>query len=563
MSEPAILPRPAGEEAGPDSADRPPRRSRVPAGAEPLLTIGAAALLFAALVLPRELGQLGPAAFLRIPVEALAGAALVLLLPPRAGRWVAAAGGALLALLTVFKTLDMGFLEALGRPFDPVADWAQLGSGIGFVADSAGTAGAVAAVAGAVLAAVALAVLMALSARRLARLLRAHRRNGARAVAVLLACWVTLAALGAQLVAPIPVASRSAAALAYQKAEQVPASIADQRAFAARFAGDPYRGVPGSDLLGGLRGKDVLLTFVESYGRSALEEPEIAPSVTPTLDEGTRRLAAAGYSSRSAYLTSPIAGGGSWMAHATFQSGLRVSNQKQFELLAGSDRVTLSGAFRDAGWETAAVMPGTTLPWPEGRMYGFERIHDSTAMGYRGRAFTGFHLPDQYTLSAYERLEHDRPGRGPLMTEIPLLSSHWPFGPLPQTVDWSRIGDGSVYDGQAGAPDPGPSGWGDPQAIRTAYGRSIAYSVDSLVSYVQTHGDDNLVLIFLGDHQPSPTVTGTGASKDVPVTIVAKDPKVLDRISGWGWQRGLRPGPDAPVWRMEDVRDRFLTAFAH
>ena len=189
-------------------------------------------------------------------------------------------------------------------------------------------------------------------------------------------------------------------------------------------------------------------------------------------------------------------------------------------------------------------------------------MHDSQALGYRGTAFSGFHTPDQFTLSAYDRLEHDRPGRGPLMTEIPLVSSHWPFGPIPRTVDWSQLGDGIVYNAQADAPDPGPAGYGDEQTIRTEYGRSIAYSVENVVSYVQTQGDDDTVLILLGDHQPAPAVTGSGASKDVPVTIVARDPKVLDRIAGWGWEPGLRPGPDAPVWRMEDVRDRFLATFA-
>ena len=333
----STVPRPVSAELPP--GPEPDGPSRLRGG---LLTAGAAVLLFAALVLPREVGQLGPAAFLRLPVEALAGAVVVLLLPPRAGRRVAAACGVLLAVLTVVKAIDMGFLEALGRPFDPVADWSQLGSGVGFVADAAGDTAAVVAVVVAVLLVIALAVLMALSARRLARVLQAHRRRGARTVAVLGAVWVVLAALGAQLVAPLPLASRSAASLAFQKAEQIPTSIADQRAFAARFAGDPFRGVPPGQLLGGLRGKDLLLTFVESYGRSALEDPQIAPMVTPTLDEGTRRLAASGWSARSGWLTSPISGGGSWMAHATFQSGLRVSNQKQFDLLAGSDRLTLS-----------------------------------------------------------------------------------------------------------------------------------------------------------------------------------------------------------------------------
>jgi hypothetical protein len=36
---------------------------------------------------------------------------------------------------------------------------------------------------------------------------------------------------------------------------------------------------------------------------------------------------------------------------------------------------------------------------------------------------------------------------------------------------------------------------------------------------------------------------------------------VLDRVAGWGWTDGLRPAADAPVWRMDAFRDRFLTAF--
>jgi hypothetical protein len=78
---------------------------------------------------------------------------------------------------------------------------------------------------------------------------------------------------------------------------------------------------------------------------------------------------------------------------------------------------------------------------------------------------------------------------------------------------------------------------------------------------VETYGDDNLVVVFLGDHQPAPVVTGEGASRDVPITILARDPAVLDQISGWGWQDGLKPNPRAPVWRMDAFRDRFLTAF--
>jgi len=83
----------------------------------------------------------------------------------------------------------------------------------------------------------------------------------------------------------------------------------------------------------------------------------------------------------------------------------------------------------------------------------------------------------------------------------------------------------------------------------------------SLISYLEKYGDKNLVMIFLGDHQPIPLVTGKNASRDVPITIVAKDPAVLDRVSSWGWTDGLKPDPKAPVWPMAAFRNRFLAAF--
>ena len=56
-------------------------------------------------------------------------------------------------------------------------------------------------------------------------------------------------------------------------------------------------------------------------------------------------------------------------------------------------------------------------------------------------------------------------------------------------------------------------------------------------------------------------VTGQGPTHDVPISIIAHDPKVLDRVSGWGWNDGLRPRKQAPVWPMSAFRDRFLSAF--
>ena len=69
------------------------------------------------------------------------------------------------------------------------------------------------------------------------------------------------------------------------------------------------------------------------------------------------------------------------------------------------------------------------------------------------------------------------------------------------------------------------------------------------------------MLVVLGDHQPSTRISGEGASRDVPVSVIAADPAVIDRIARWGWQEGLRPSADAPVWPMDAFRDKFLTAY--
>ncbi len=47
----------------------------------------------------------------------------------------------------------------------------------------------------------------------------------------------------------------------------------------------------------------------------------------------------------------------------------------------------------------------------------------------------------------------------------------------------------------------------------------------------------------------------------MPISVIARDPKVMDRIRGWRWQDGMLPSPQAPVWPMNAFRNRFLTAF--
>jgi hypothetical protein len=470
--------------------------------------------------------------------------------------------GVALGLLSILKFVDAGFFLALARPFHPVTDGSLFGPAVEFLTVSIGRLGALAAVVATVVLVVAVLVVMTFSVIRVSRLVVEHRSTAARAVAVLAPIWLVCALLGVHIVPGVPLAAGSTASFAYDTARQVRADIHDRAAFAGTLGVDTFRDTPDGELLTALRGKDVVLAFVESYGRWAIEDPELGPRAAAVLDDGTRRLNAAGFGSRSAFLTSSTAGGGSWLAHATLLSGLWIDNQQRYSDLTASRRLTLTGAFRRAGWRTVGIMPGITSAWPEGSFYGYDQIYDAAHLGYHGPRFSFATMPDQYTLSTFQRLERAAPHHAPLMAVIPLLSSHAPWFPLPRPVAWGEVGDGSVFNSMA-APGDRPDAilTRDPARVRADYEQSIEYSLSTLIDYLQTDGDDNLVFIFLGDHQPSPIVTGPDASRDVPITIVTRDRTVLDRIAPWGWQDGLRPTPAAPTWRMDGFRDRFLTAF--
>ena len=83
--------------------------------------------------------------------------------------------------------------------------------------------------------------------------------------------------------------------------------------------------------------------------------------------------------------------------------------------------------------------------------------------------------------------------------------------------------------------------------MQAAYGRSIEYSLNTLISFVQHYGDKNLVLVVLGDHQPLPIVSGQDASHDVPISIIAHDPTVLEADRRLGLER--RPAAQARTRR--------------
>ena len=136
---------------------------------------------------------------------------------------------------------------------------------------------------------------------------------------------------GAQLHFRMPIASTSAATYVANEVDTVQADIRDERVFANRISHDAFRNTPGSKLLTGLRGKNVLLVFVESYGQVSVQGSSFSPAIDSLLRKGTTQLHTAGFSARSAFVTSPGFGGISWLAHSTLQSGVWANSQRRYD----------------------------------------------------------------------------------------------------------------------------------------------------------------------------------------------------------------------------------------
>ncbi|MGW8696283.1 CDP-alcohol phosphatidyltransferase [Streptomyces eurythermus] len=537
-----------------------PGRARALSGA---LTGLAALLVLAALVMPDSADRLGPAAFVRIPAEAVVGAVVLPALPRRPRVAVAAGCGVLLAALTVLNALDMGFRQYLGRTFDVVLDWSLLGDAESYLEDSLGSGTARAAVAGALALVLLLFVLLALSVVRLTELLARHPGTARRSTLIAAVAWVACASLGLAPAA-VPLASHRTVTALRGQVHRVSDTLRDEAEFRKVARADAFGNTPGERLVPDLRGKDVIFAFVESYGRSAIEDPVMAPGVDRMLDARTKALAKAGFHARSGWLTSATYGGSSWLGHSTTMSGLWISNQQRYRTVMASDRLSLTGAFRKTGaFETVGVMPGVQKGWPEQKWYGLDKVYDAFRLGYRGPKFSWSTMPDQYALQQYqERVHGRRPAAGKgRMSLLVLTSSHQPWAPVPRMVDWDRLGDGSAFKAMEAAGEKAADVIADTAKSRAEYGKSVQYSVTALTEWLQRYGTKDTVLVFLGDHQPIARVSGNHASRDVPVSLVAKDPKLLDRTADWHWTDGLRPAHDAPVWRMSAFRDRFLRAY--
>lgn len=521
----------------------------------------ATAILHLVLIQPNHPGAMTWQALLLFPLE-LPVIVLGLMALPRQGwpqRAIRAVLVVALVVLAVLKAADTGMFMAFNRPFNPLVDIHLIDAGLRLLAGTLGEVQATLVGIGAAILPFLLAFLLWWATGRWVRVEPPPLARGAAMVLALLAGGLAVAEIGqarrAWALPFDPPGAAFTARVAIERTETYRALLADLDAFRQAAQGDALAGAPG--LFDGLAGADMLVVFIESYGRASFDNRLYAPTHVETLRAAEDAIATGGAAVLSGWLTSPISGGQSWLAHATFASGLKTDNQARYSALLASPHRTLYHLAADAGYRTAAIMPAITLPWPEARLLGFQADYPAAALGYRGDPFNWVTMPDQFTLAAFDRLLP--PGDTPLAAQVVLVSSHAPWVPVPEMVGWDEVGDGTIFNRWANSGDPPSVVWRDQNRVREQYRLAIDYSLAAVTDYLARHAGDDRVTVVLGDHPPVNWVSGI-ESFDVPVHVIGP-PARLARLAGWGFTPGLIPDASSPVWPMEAFRDRFVRAF--
>lgn len=479
----------------------------------------------------------------------------------RAGRVLRALLTLTLTVIVVLKAADFGMFTAFTRGFNPVGDMPLIAAAFRLTWGSIGLLPAMAAVVGLIGVVIGLAACLWWAMGVWARLSLPRPAQFASGAAAFVALGLAVSDVGSIMARwPVPFNAPGTAFTArvgLERAFLVRDTLADLRAFNDLARADPFAARGG--LLDRID-RDVLVVFVESYGRTSMDTPFYASEHRPLLERASQDLRDAGLAMQSAYLTSPTRGGQSWLAHATFANGMRVDGQARYQAALASGRETLFHIAARSGFHTAAVMPAITLDWPEAAFMGFETVLPAADLGYRGLPFNWVTMPDQFTLAALDRLLRDSASDRNLFAQVALISSHAPWVPIPRLVPWEELGDGTIFDEMAQSGDRPEVVWRDHDRVRDQYRQSITYALDTVFAYAMRHADNPPLMIVLGDHQAAGFIA-LDERPDVPVHVIGP-PDLVAQFADRGWTPGLVPADDAPVLPMEAMRDLLLDSFS-
>jgi hypothetical protein len=217
--------------------------------------------------------------------------------------------------------------------------------------------------------------------------------------------------------------------------------------------------------------------------------------------------------------------------------------------------------FNEAGYLTVNSMPATTLDWPEGEYFKFQKKYYYRDFAYRGPSFRWAPMPDQYAIDAVHR-GSVAAATEPIFVQYVMISGHYPFSLLPRRLeDWSGLGDGSAFAMKANVRSI-PIPQGAATAGAPGYLAAMEYQLDVVSDYVARFlVDRKPLVIILGDHQPYSGITGKGKLRSVPIHVLCQDPEVLESFRDRGYTPGWIPRQAPPHQGLDTVYPGLLADF--
>lgn len=322
---------------------------------------------------------------------------------------------------------------------------------------------------------------------------------------------------------------------------------------------DAALAAPPEVALAGLRGRDVQLLFLESYGMMAFEHPRVAPALAPARAQLAADIAASGRLVASASVRAATFAGASELSHLSLLSGIDLSDPLRHDLLLTSERPTLTTLFRRAGYQSVGLYPALSWDWAERAYYGFDLFVDGRDLDYRGPELGYWKIPDQASLALFEHRHPLAADAPPRFLFFPTITSHLPFGPVPPyQPDWDRLRSSDPYGVEA--TERLKNAYVDWLDMLPNYVGMFDYTYRWLGGHLQRPEPRESVMLWVGDHQPAASVSGEGTSWDVPVHIVTRDPALLARFVAQGFTPGLVPQGPA-LGGMHDLTTVMLRAF--
>ncbi|MCU0951807.1 MAG: hypothetical protein MUC68_12290 [Burkholderiaceae bacterium] len=310
--------------------------------------------------------------------------------------------------------------------------------------------------------------------------------------------------------------------------------------------------------LSALRGRDLNLVFLESYGAMVYDDPQVAPPLARARAAFGQDLAASGRHVASAFVRAATFAGASELSHLSLLSGIDLSDPLRHDLLLTTDRPTLARLFSRAGYESFGVYPALSWDWAESRFYGFDRFVDARDLDYRGPPLGYWKVPDQYAFAKLHALHPPAGDAPPRLLFFPTITTHLPFGPVPPfQPDLERLLTADPF----GADESRRllTSYVDWLDMRPNYIGMFEYTYRWLGAWMRRPEARETVWLLVGDHQPAASVSGEAARWDVPVHVISRDPALIARFVAQGFVPGLEPAP-APIGGMHDLTTMLLNA---